>query len=98
MWASLIYGRYAELGNWSIECDIVNILVNRGIIGFVLFYSFLISIIIKGWKFNKYYSIVVLAIVVQGLGYNVQWEYIILIELLFYLCIKYKIDFFDKKI
>lgn len=98
MWASLIYGRYAELGNWSIECDIVNILVNRGIIGFILFYSFLISIIIKGWKFNKYYSIVVLAIVVQGLGYNVQWDYIILIELLFYLCIKYKIDFFDKKI
>lgn len=98
MWASFIYGRYAELGNWSIECDIVNILVNRGIVGFILFYSFLISIIIKGWKFNKYYSIVVFAIVVQGLGYNVQWDYIILIELLFYLCIKYKIDFFDKKI
>lgn len=94
MWASQMYGRYSTLGNWAIECDIVNILVNRGIVGFTLFYLFMFRMIIKGWKINKCYSIVTIAIFIQGFGYNVQWEYITLMEIVFYYCICNKIDFF----
>lgn len=97
MWASQIYGRYSGLGNWAIECDIVNILVNRGIVGFALFYLFIFRMIVKGWKINKRYSIVAIAIFIQGFGYNVQWEYITLMEIVFYYCICNKIDFFADK-
>ena len=94
MWASQIYGRYSELGNWAIECDIVNILVNRGIVGFALFYLFMFKMGIKGWRINKCYSIITIAIFIQGFGYNVQWEYIVLMEIVFYYCICNRIDFF----
>lgn len=98
MWASQIYGRYSGLGNWAIECDIVNILVNRGIVGFTLFYFFMFRLIVKGWRMNKYYSIIMVAIFIQGFGYNVQWEYVILMEIIFYYCICNKIDFFSNKL
>lgn len=94
MWASQMYGRYSGLGNWAIECDIVNILVNRGIVGFLLFYLFMFRIGIKGWRINKCYSIITIAIFIQGFGYNVQWEYIALMEMVFYYCICNRIDFF----
>ena len=40
-----MYGRYDELGNWAVECDIINILLSRGIVGFVSYYFFLFYII-----------------------------------------------------
>lgn len=61
----------------------------------VLYYTFLSKILIRGYKIDKKYTIVTLAIIIQGFGYNVQWDYIFLIELVFYICIKNKISFFN---
>ena len=52
-----LYGRYADGGTWAIECDYVNILVSRGIIGFISYYSFLLYIMLKGIKIDIRYFI-----------------------------------------
>ena len=98
MWASLMYDRYSSLGNWSIECDFINILVNRGIVGFMLYYMFLIQIALRGRKINAKYTIVMAVIIFQGLTYNVQWNYILMIEIFMYCAICYKIDIFDNRV
>lgn len=92
---SLFYNRYTGLGNWSIECDIINILVNRGIIGFLLYYGFLFYIMFKGWKKDRRYFIVMSAILIEGFGYNVQWDYTLFIELIFYFTLKLGMNFFE---
>ena len=92
---SVIYGRYTDLANWSIECDIVNLIISRGIIGFVLYYYFLLYIAVRGAKQDYRYLAVMLPILLQGLGYNIQWDYVVMLELIMYFCIKKKISFFD---
>lgn len=84
-----------NIGNWAVESDIMDKLYSLGIVGFVLYYTFLSKILIWGYKIDKKYTIVTLAIIIQGFGYNVQWDYIFLIELVFYICIKNKISFFN---
>lgn len=84
-----------NIGNWAVESDIMDRLYSLGIVGFVLYYTFLSKILIRGYKIDKKYTIVTLAIIIQGFGYNVQWDYIFLIELVFYICIKNKISFFN---
>ena len=82
-----------NIGNWAIESDIMDKLYSLGIVGFVLYYTFLSKILIRGYKIDKKYTIVTLAIIIQGFGYNVQWDYIFLIELVFYICKKIKLVF-----
>lgn len=90
-----MYNRYVSLGNWAIECDIINIAINRGVIGFFVYYSFLFYIAIKGRKLDKRYFIVMVSILIQGFGYNVQWDYLFFLEMIFYFSIKFEINFFE---
>lgn len=92
---STIYNRYTGLGNWSIECDIVNIALCRGIIGFVIYYVFLFYIAFKGLKLDKRYFIVMISVIIQGFGYNVQWDYVFFFELIFLITIKLGINLFE---
>lgn len=92
---SQMYNRYTSLGNWAIECDIINILVNRGIVGFVLYYVFLMYIAIKGRKKDIRYFIVMISILIQGFGYNVQWDYVFFIELIMFFSLKLNLNFFE---
>lgn len=73
---TIMEGQYSHLDSWSIESDIVSILVSRGIIGFLCYYTFLIYIYIKGRKLDYRYSAVIIPIIIQGFGYNVQGLYI----------------------
>lgn len=91
---SVLYGR-ENLGNWSVESEIMDSLYSRGIIGFLIYYAFLLYILIKGRKIDIRYSVMMLVIIIQGFGYNVQWEYIFLFEMIIYLCIKSGINIFD---
>ena len=93
-----LYGRYAGQGTWAIESDFVNILVSRGILGFLGYYGFLIYIMIKGIKIDKRYFLFLLIIIIQGFGYNIQFDYLLLVESLLYMCVKNKINFFDRNI
>ena len=90
-----LYGRYADGGTWAIESDYVDILVSRGIVGFLGYYMFLLYILIKGGKIDSRYFIFMLVILFQGFGYNIQFDYLFFIELFMFLCIKMNINIFD---
>lgn len=90
-----LYGRYANGGTWAIESDYVNILVSRGIFGFVSYYWFLLWILVKGIKIDRRYGIFIVTILLQGFGYNIQFDYLLLIELFMYILISKHINFFD---
>ena len=90
-----LYGRYADGGTWAIECDYVNILVSRGIIGFISYYSFLLYIMLKGIKIDIRYFIFIFVILFQGFGYNIQFDYLLLIEIIMFISIREDINFFD---
>lgn len=91
---TVMYDRYTEMGNWAVECDIVNILLSRGIFGFLAYYFFLFYIAIRGVKINYRYLVVMVAIFLQGFGYNVQWGYVLMMEMILLLTIKLHVDFF----
>lgn len=90
-----LYGRYADGGTWAIESDFINILVSRGIIGFITYYWFLIRIMIKGFKIDYRYAIFIITVLFQGFGYNIQFDYLLLIEILMYILIENRVNFFD---
>lgn len=90
-----LYGRYANGGTWAIESDYINILVSRGIIGFINYYLFLFYIMIKGAKIDARYFIFMLVILIQGFGYNIQFDFLFLIEVVLFICVKKNINFFN---
>lgn len=92
---SVLYNRYTDIANWAVECDVINILVSRGLYGFITHYYLLFYICFKGIKIDYRYAAVVIPIIIQGIGYNVQWDYIIFVELILFLTIRLKINFFD---
>ncbi|MEO1768386.1 O-antigen ligase family protein [Candidatus Enterococcus ferrettii] len=92
---TVMYNRYTTLGNWSVESDIINLLISRGIVGFVLFYYFIFYIALKGMKIDFRYFVVVVSIFVQGFGYNVQWDYVFFLEILMFCSIKLNLNFFE---
>jgi len=89
------YHRFLSYGNWSIECDFVDIMISRGIIGFITYYLFLFEIFRKGIKIDKRYAAVIIPIVIEGLGYNVQWDYLFYIEVFMYIAIRHGVNIFE---
>lgn len=89
------YNRFLSFGNWSIECDFVDIMISRGIVGFITYYLFLFEIFRKGIKIDKRYAAVIVPIVIEGLGYNVQWDYLFFIEVFMYITIRHNINIFE---
>ena len=92
-----IYGRYNDLKSWSVESDVVDKLLSRGIFGTITFYLYLFRIGIRGRKINYKYIVLVLIIFIQGFGYNIQFDYIFLMESFIYITALYGIDFFEIK-
>ena len=90
-----MYNRYSLASTWAIESDIVNILVSRGIVGFVAYYYFLFTTMVKGAKIDYRYFVFIMVVIVQGFGYNVQFDYVYMIEALMYISIKMKLNFFE---
>lgn len=93
--ATVLYDRYASHSNWAVECDVMNILISRGVVGFVLYYYFLFYIALKGLKIDYRYFVIMIAIIVEGIGYNVQWDYVFVFELVMYFTIRSNINLFD---
>lgn len=92
---SAMYGLYESKSNWAIESDFVNIIVSQGIMGFIAMYTLILHNIIKGYKISYKYIAVMVPVMIQGLGYNVQWEYVLFMEILMYIAIKHNINIFD---
>lgn len=91
---SILYNR-SNVGTWAVESEVMDRLYSLGIIGFLLYNTFLIKITVKGMKLDSRYAIIMIAIIIQGFGYNLQWDYVFLLELIFYICIKKKINIFE---
>ena len=91
---SALDNRY-NLGSWSVESEVMDRVYSLGLIGFVLYSIFLLKIAVNGAKIDYKYTIIMIAIIIQGFGYNLQWDYVFLIELIFYICIKMKINIFE---
>lgn len=90
-----LYGRYSDVGIWAIECDYINILVSRGIVGFISYYSLLVYIMLKGLKIDVRYFIFIFVILFQGFGYNIQFDYLLLVEIIMFISIRENINFFE---
>jgi len=92
---TVMYNRYTMHGNWSVESDIMSILVGHGIAGFAAFYTFLGRLAVKGGKKDFRYLAFMLPVLLQGFGYNIQWDYVVLIEIIMLGLINADINFFE---
>lgn len=92
---SKLYGQYAELKSWVVETDVMDQIYSNGIIGFVLYYKFLLYIAIKGCKLNRKYFILIASIIFAGITYNIKFDWVLFVEFLLYLTIKFKVDLFE---
>ncbi|MDT9331593.1 hypothetical protein [Clostridium perfringens] len=90
----VLFGQYIELSSWAMECDLVNILISNGVLGFLLFYSWLIKIAFNGLKINKNYFICIIAFVICGITYNIQFDWVVLFEMILAISIKANYNIF----
>lgn len=79
---SQMYGQYIEI-IWVIESDIVNTILNIGIIGFVVHYWLFMRLFLV-MKREKKYWMFVLAILVGGITYNIQFNWLLFLMLALY--------------
>ena len=91
----VLYEQYAELKSWAVECDVMNIFYSRGVIGTILFYAFLLTTAVKGSKLNKAYWIMMCTIMIEGITYNIQFDWLFFIEVFLYFSVKYGYDLFS---
>ena len=92
-----LFKQFENLGAWSVECDIINILWNRGIVGFICFYGWLIKILKNGKKINAKYVYSLLTIILCGIFYNIQFDWVIIFEIMLSIAIENSIDIFNLK-
>lgn len=89
------YNFYANIGKWCVECDYVNILWNYGYIGFMAYYIWLISNIIKCWKNNYLYFVFFSTLLVMGLMYNITFNWVNLVFIFIFIINKNEENIFD---
>ena len=92
---SKLYGQYIELKSWVVETDIMNQLYSNGIVGFILFYGFLLYIAIKGYKLDRRYFVLMMSFILAGITYNIQFDWVLYLEFLLYLMVKFRVNLFN---
>lgn len=92
-----INGQYNDLGAWVVESDPMNLIYSCGIIGTILFYCWIIKTMYNGYKIDYKYFVLILALIISGITYNIQYDWVILVELVFVICIKRNINIFNYK-
>ena len=90
-----MFGQYGNHASWAVESDIMNILLSRGIFGFVLYYGMLIFIAIKGFKISYKYLCTTIILIIGGITYNIQFDWLFLINILMLYCVNNGINWFD---
>lgn len=73
-------GQYEDLV-WVVESDVLNTLLNYGIIGFVIFYLLMFKIFFKLKKNKNNISFLVLLLIGCGFLYNVQYMWFMFIQI-----------------
>lgn len=95
---TLFNGQYRDMSYWIVESDYINIIINQGLIGAVVFYSFLIRLCIiayqKSFKRTFFFLLITL---LAGIFYNLQFNWFILVEFSLYFLMINNIDPFNLK-
>ena len=94
---SAIYGQYAYLKSWVTETDIMNILLSRGVLGFLGYYYFLFYIAFRGYKLDYRYFVIIISTIICGVTYNIQFDWLFLYELFLYIAVKNGKNIFQSK-
>lgn len=92
---SRYFYQYTQLGAWVVESDPMNHVYSVGIIGALLFYGWLIHLLLKNRGQNKRYLVILACLMICGVTYNVQYVWVIMVELLMGVCMERKIDIFQ---
>lgn len=80
--------QYVNYGVWTIECDVAGILIERGILGFILFYRMLFRMSKVFLKAKNKMAIIMILIIIGGITYNIQFTWLLLFELVAYVKLK----------
>lgn len=90
-------GQYSFLATWVVESDYVNIVLNQGVIGFLIWYYVLAKIVLISKRYKLWDNIgFVLIITFVGIMYNIQFTWFIIVELGMFVLTKNKIYVFKK--
>lgn len=93
----VLFNQYTYLGNWSVESAIMDCLISRGILGFIFTYLFLIRTAVKGFKVNEKYTACMIIWMFQGITYQIQFDWLFFIEMIFYVAISLNYNIFDNR-
>ena len=91
---NILFNQFPNLSYWAVECDVMNLLISRGVVGFFLYYTWLFRMAFLGYKINYKYVVLVLALIIEGITYNVQFEWLFLFESIIYVLIINNKDIF----
>lgn len=92
---SRYFNQYTQLDAWIVESDPMNYMYSVGIVGFLLFYTWIFQLFRSAKGKNKRYSLLLVCLIICGITYNVQYEWVIMIELAMAICLKRDIDIFQ---
>ncbi len=92
---SRFLGQYRDVRAWAVESDVMNLIYGSGIIGTVSFYLWYIRGIVEGRKKDIKYAVFFSVVWISGFFYYIQYEWVLLVELLIMQCMRYGIKIFS---
>ena len=96
---TLFNGQYSNMSSWVVESDLINIFLNQGIIGFLLWGYLLARIVYLSKKYRYWKNIAfVICISLVGVLYNIQFTWFIIVEFAILVLTKNKIMVFSDKL
>ena len=72
-----INGQYSLLGSWVVESDYMNILYGYGIIGFIIYFFWIIRTIMKKSPQKIFFIEFLMPLLVAGITYNVKYYWVV---------------------
>ena len=92
---SQIFHQYTRIVYWSVESDPMNMVYSTGLFGFACYYLWMIIMVIRAWKKDKKCTVFLLAIMIGGIFYGIQFAWVMQIELIIGVLLKRRESFFD---
>lgn len=93
---SYYYNQYVN-SVWCVESDYINIILGQGLIGVITYFIWYIQTVFRAAKVNFKYEILFISIAIAGIFYNVQYLWVIMLELFLAVKLKEKIDILHLK-
>ena len=91
-----LYNQYADHA-WTVECDFINNLWSFGYIGFAFWYCWYGYQIYKAHRLNKKFLVLFFGLLVEGITYNVTFNWCLMFLLFVFIEISYSNDFMSEK-